>query len=318
MPLIKPSPATNPRLEVEVVTTTILSISPTSGPDVNARPSLPVPAIVGGVVAGAFLAVAITFIWVCWGKAIKKSRQKQQQEMVCNVSLQKSVCTSFLITLRQEKQRKTRYNTIRNAQISGPRKPSHRPLLKRSLDDKRVKFVGDEKGPAPLPPMEAFDPEKAKHMLFDNPNTPPPRPAWTIEQRLRRTGSIIWPIPRNPLKKLSQNSIRSNTDNPTNQQGQGSGSRDTDKSIPHKVSNISTNSNASGESRQGRVPGNLILAALGNLGSRNSLHAGDRQSTSSLWSYLFRAMPGARASQHSADNAYQPQGDQAYPVGTAL
>lgn len=192
--------------------------------------------------------------------------------------------------------------------------------MKRTLDDKRVKFAGDEKAPAPLPPADNIDPEKAKHMLFDNPHTPPPRPAWTLDQRLRRTGSVIWPMPRNPLKKQSQNSIRSsNAGGTPNQAGEDVGLRDADKSIPHKASNVSAHSNASGESRQGRVPANLILAALGNLGNRNSLHAGDRQSSSSLWSYLFRAMPGARSSQHSAENAYQPpESDQVYPVGTAL
>lgn len=84
MPLIKPSPTVYSRLEaVEVVTTTIFSISPTSDLNNHTRPSVPVPAIAGGVIAGAFLAVVVTFVWICWGRAIKKTRQKQQQEMVC-------------------------------------------------------------------------------------------------------------------------------------------------------------------------------------------------------------------------------------------
>ncbi|KAF9451240.1 hypothetical protein P691DRAFT_757519 [Macrolepiota fuliginosa MF-IS2] len=300
MPLIKPSPIVTSRLGVEVVTTTIFSPTPSAGSALNARPSLPVPAIAGGVVAGAVLAVVVTFIWIWWGKKIKETKQKQQEEV--------------------EKHRKTKYNTMRNARISGPKNHSYRPLLKRPPDDKRVKFAGDAKATATQPPADAIDPEKAKHMLFDNPNTLPPRPAWTADQRLRRTGSVIWPMPRNPLKKSSQNSIRSNnTESPSGQAGQESSSHNAEKSIPHKASNVSTHSNASGESRQGRVPANLILAALGNLGNRNSLHADDRQSSSSLWSYLFRAMPGARASQHSSDSAYHPpEHDQAFPVGTAL
>jgi len=150
-------------------------------------------------------------------------------------------------------------------------------------------------------------------MLFDNPNTPPPRPLWTFEHRLRRSGSAVWPLPLNPLKKLSQNSMRSNhAEGSTSQTGQDN----VEKSIVHKPSNVSANSNASGESRQGRAPASLILAALGN---RNSSHASDRQSSSSLWSHIFRSTPGTRASQASADSTYPPfVGDQAYPVGTAL
>lgn len=205
-------------------------------------------------------------------------------------------------------------NTIRNAQISGPKNPAYRPALKPPLDDKRVKFVGDGKEDVQSSqPGDDFNPEKAKHMLFDNPNTPP-RPLWTFEHRLRRSGSAIWPLP-NPLKKLSQNSMRSDhAEGSTSQTGQNN----VEKSIVHKPSNASANSNASGESRQGRVPASL-LAALGNLGNRSSSHTSDRQSSSSHWSHIFRSTPGTRVSQASADSTIPPfVGDQAYPVGTAI
>lgn len=166
-----------------------------------------------------------------------------------------------------------------------------------------------------LPPAEKVDPERAKHMLFDNPNSPP-QPSWTAEQRLRRTGSIIWPLPRipSPLKKLSQNSIRENYGE--SHTGDGTQQHET---VSHKRSNISETSNLSAESRQSRTPANLILAALGSRGNNGSFHSADRQSSSSLWSNLFRMVPGARSSQHSAANSYQqPASEQNYPVGTAL
>jgi hypothetical protein len=166
-----------------------------------------------------------------------------------------------------------------------------------------------------LPPAEKVDPERAKHMLFDNPHSPP-RPAWTIEQRLRRAGSVVWPMPRiqSPLKKLSQNSIQQN--NGESHTRDGTQRHDT---VSHKRSDVSENSNMSTESRQSRTPANLILAALGSRGNSGSFHSADRQSSSSLWSNLFRMVPGARSSQHSAANSYQqPAGEQNYPVGTAL
>jgi hypothetical protein len=204
---------------------------------------------------------------------------------------------------------------MQNAQISGSNYDSYRPLLQRHWDDKRVKFAGGEKPATVLQSVENIDPDKAKHMLFDNPNIPPP---------LRRSGSITWPLPLNPLKKLSQNSIRSSGNiaegaSSYRRPEQSSSSRDADKPITHKNSNVSTHSNLSGESCQGRVPASLIQAALGNIGNRNSLHAGDRQSSSSLWSQLFRAMPGARSSQHSNTEDYQSSDcEAAFPAGTAL
>ncbi|KXN87726.1 hypothetical protein AN958_08202 [Leucoagaricus sp. SymC.cos] len=321
MSLIKPS---SPQLQVQVVvTTTVFSSANPTGSIRNdsghSHTSVLVGAIVGGVIAGTVLALLVTLGWIWWGKEIKRTKRKQQREMVC---FAQGGVISLLIMLRQDEHRTTRYNTLQNARISGPKHHSYRPLLKQQQDDKRVKFAGDEKAPAALPPAENIDPERAKHMLFDNPNTPPPGPLWTTESRLRRTGSFTWPLPLNPLKKLSQSSMRS-TDN--NNPGTGGSpahpepnpaSRDDERSLPHKPSNVSTHSNASG---QGRVPASL-LAALGNVNNRNSLHAGDRQSTSSLWSYLLRLMPGTRSSQQSAgENAYQPsERDQAFPIGTAV
>jgi hypothetical protein len=39
-------------------------------------------AVIGGAIAGAVLAVAVTVGWICWGRRIKRDRQKQQEELV--------------------------------------------------------------------------------------------------------------------------------------------------------------------------------------------------------------------------------------------
>jgi uncharacterized protein (DUF2062 family) len=82
MLLIRPSPN---RLEAQVVTTTIFSANPSSTFDASPQSStsVPVPAIVGGIVGGAFIAVLATVVWIFWGKKIKKDRQRQHEERVC-------------------------------------------------------------------------------------------------------------------------------------------------------------------------------------------------------------------------------------------
>lgn len=88
MPLIKPSPTGPSRLRaVQVVTTTIFSPSPSTDPSGQSTSSVPVPAIVGGIIGGVVLAVAITFIWICWGREIKKTKRKQEEEKVYVFSL---------------------------------------------------------------------------------------------------------------------------------------------------------------------------------------------------------------------------------------
>jgi len=162
---------------------------------------------------------------------------------------------------------------------------------------------------------------------FESRGTVPLRPAWLPNFSIRPTGP--WSL---PLNKLSQNSIRSthsahnNThDNEAhdNNDAQDSSSQpisstvseETERPIPHKASNVSTLSNASGESRLGRVPSSLILAALGgNTRSQDSLHTEDRQSNASFWNHLFRAVPGISHSDHSENGDSEDD----FPVGAAV
>ena len=77
------SSATNTRLLVKFVTTTVFP-----DPTANAATfqdmggSIPVAAIVGGVVAGMLLAILVTAGWVYWGKSIKRKSAKEQREAV--------------------------------------------------------------------------------------------------------------------------------------------------------------------------------------------------------------------------------------------
>lgn len=266
-------------MAVQVTTTTLFN-NPTTSPinsQVHSHSSIPIGAIIGGAVAGSALAVLATVSWIYWGRQIQKTKRKQ------------------------EERDKTRYNTLQNAQISGPKVHYYRPPLRSPpRDDKRVKFAGDEKDPTIQSHVEGRD-------------TTPLRPAWLPAFSIHPTGS--WPL---PLKKLSQNSIQSTDGDDNNNDDQdptssrsviNAASWELGKPIPRKASNASTQSNASKDSHLRRVPSSLILAALGgDASNRNSLRAEDRQSDVSFWGHLFRAVPG---SSHA-----DPEGD--FPVGTAV
>jgi hypothetical protein len=71
---------------VQVVTTTIFSPSPTADSGKHSS-SVPVPAIVGGVIGGVVLAIVVTLIWLFWGREIKKTKRKQEEEKVYVFSL---------------------------------------------------------------------------------------------------------------------------------------------------------------------------------------------------------------------------------------
>jgi hypothetical protein len=83
MPLIKPSSTGPfPLQAAQVVTTTIFSPSPTVESGRHSSSSVPVPAIVGGVIGGVVLAIVVTLIWLFWGRQIQKTKRKQEEEKV--------------------------------------------------------------------------------------------------------------------------------------------------------------------------------------------------------------------------------------------
>lgn len=82
---------------LQLLTTTVYTYPTTNpGPQKSGVP-VPVPAIVGGVIAGILLALILTAGWVCWGKSIKRTAAKQQSEVVslnCNIYDKDQVCLS--------------------------------------------------------------------------------------------------------------------------------------------------------------------------------------------------------------------------------
>ncbi|KAF9070307.1 hypothetical protein BDP27DRAFT_1419997 [Rhodocollybia butyracea] len=108
---------------LDVITTTV---SPSSSPSSTAPArngsavSVPIAAIVGGTLGGAFLAVIFVVAWMIWGRAIKRKREKRERETI----------------FPQAALRITHNNTLKNATISAvgrPRKTRSIPRLSRPL-----------------------------------------------------------------------------------------------------------------------------------------------------------------------------------------
>lgn len=65
-------------------TTTVVITQETATPFPSdlSHHSIPVAAIVGGIIGGASLAVLLTTGWVCWGKSLKRKQLKERLEIV--------------------------------------------------------------------------------------------------------------------------------------------------------------------------------------------------------------------------------------------
>ncbi|RDB21208.1 hypothetical protein Hypma_011340 [Hypsizygus marmoreus] len=303
---------TNSRLLIEVVTTTMYTSYPSAGG--TATPgkrgtSVPVAAIVGGVVGGALLAIMVTVGWVCWGKSIKRAQLKEWREA--------------------DAVRKTRLNTLHNAASSRPHMHSYKPLFPRPVD-KKIKFAGHD------------DDEKPSGWSLNAPGASPALQKGSVPHAdlppfLTRSPAIPKVSKPKPLRSVKGSSHLSTLAAEPNGHLRGQASAEPPLTrIPHKPSTISSASvysTASGEEHEVRVPPNLIIAALGSLGSsveafRNSSGGGDRRSTaSSNRSFLWRMVYGlqgnvqsdrySQASSQSASTAASRDSSGA-PIGLAL
>ncbi|KAF8633736.1 hypothetical protein AX17_004392 [Amanita inopinata Kibby_2008] len=92
---------------IRYTTTTVITY-PTSPTFPSSSQSIPVAAVIGGVIGGAVFAGLMTVGWILWGKFIKKRQAEESLQLA-----------SHLQTLR---------NTHRNAFISGRQVDSYRPL----------------------------------------------------------------------------------------------------------------------------------------------------------------------------------------------
>ncbi|KAK0450604.1 hypothetical protein EV421DRAFT_1774020 [Armillaria borealis] len=111
-----------------IVTTTVFKNEPTSSTIHHNTNDIPVGAIAGGTAGGAFLAFFLVFMWIMWGKKIKRHELKQQKE---------------LNTLRI-----TNKNTMMNAsKLSRPRIPHLAPVFW-VPDATKVQFADNVKGGA--------------------------------------------------------------------------------------------------------------------------------------------------------------------------
>ncbi|KAK0459462.1 uncharacterized protein EV420DRAFT_268254 [Desarmillaria tabescens] len=111
-----------------IVTTTVFQDEPTSSASAvqhNAN-EIPVGAIAGGTAGGAFLAFFLVFVWIMWGKKIKRHELKQQKEL--------------------NNLRITHKNTMMNAsKLSRPRIPHLAPVFW-VPDSSKVQFADNVKG----------------------------------------------------------------------------------------------------------------------------------------------------------------------------
>ena len=67
---------------LQLLTTTVYTYPTTYPVPQKSETTIPVAAIVGGVIAGMLLAFIITAGWVFWGKSIKRTAMKKRTEAV--------------------------------------------------------------------------------------------------------------------------------------------------------------------------------------------------------------------------------------------
>lgn len=96
-PQLTPSPIE----AVQIVTLTVYSSgtsTPSDLPDLSGGggTSVPIAAIVGGVVGGVALAIFLVIIWNQWGRVIKRTERKRRKEVVRSCILFGPVYLSLL------------------------------------------------------------------------------------------------------------------------------------------------------------------------------------------------------------------------------
>lgn len=84
MPFVaRQAPQASSQSPVPTSTTTVYAQpTVTNAPPQNSGVTVPVAAIVGGVIGGMVLAIIITAGWMCWGRSIKRSAAKERSEAV--------------------------------------------------------------------------------------------------------------------------------------------------------------------------------------------------------------------------------------------
>jgi membrane protein implicated in regulation of membrane protease activity len=92
MPPQQPPLTSSPAAGVQIVTLTVFSSgssTPSSLPALSAGggTSVPIAAIVGGVVGGMVMAVFLVIIWKHWGRKIKRTERQRRKEAVRSLIL---------------------------------------------------------------------------------------------------------------------------------------------------------------------------------------------------------------------------------------
>ncbi|KAJ7694081.1 hypothetical protein B0H17DRAFT_1330044 [Mycena rosella] len=98
--------------------------------DATQERSIPVGAMVGGLVGGAVLAILVTAGWLLWARAIRRSRAQREKEVV---------------DAQQRTKSNTRYNA--SAALGQPWAEGYRPTLLRPPET-RVKFTEKSRTPS--------------------------------------------------------------------------------------------------------------------------------------------------------------------------
>lgn len=303
MPLIHARDAPITRIFIDnasaTSTTTVIRAAPTGA---TQRPHpVPVPAIAAGVVGGAILAILVTVGWVCWGKSIKRSSIKQMREAVRSFfSLLPSPPPPLITHPPQESLRRTRQNTQQNALVSKQRTDSYQQLYAPpSASEKKIKFAHDEPWHIDAPSKSVFPGRHFTTHFMPAHLRPPPKPTPTPTPSAPKPLRSVKGSAQLAALASEQKQEQIPTPPPTpptllvQPPPRPKKSKQRMSHKPSDISSVSMYSTASGEERQPRIAGNLLLAALGNLGG-----GGDRTSgVSSRWSLISRWTQGIQPNQ---------------------
>ncbi|KAF8892682.1 hypothetical protein BD779DRAFT_1510329 [Infundibulicybe gibba] len=299
MPLVSVADRAPAGQFVEVVTTTIFnqpsgSLLPTSG--------------VGGVAAGAVIAIALTMVWIFWGRLIKRDKAKQKQEA--------------------ESLRRTKSNTRRNAALSKPWSHTYRPLYARPAE-KKIKFAAPDEPKQhqpeivqphpPIPPPISISSPKKVVMPIKKPR-PTPRVYGMDETRTEPKPTELVPAKDAAPKVISEKGSalpRSPLGAPPITPATTVSHR------PSTLSSASAYSTASGDGDSRTLSGG-VLQALGDPGKPDAVLPRSPQiiKAFSNWPFLrhhgSRESGNVRLSQGSSLIDYpQPEDQPGVPIGYA-
>jgi hypothetical protein len=137
------SQANNTHLLGVATTVTVYTYPTANANPQNSGPTIPVAAIVGGVVAGMLLAVMVSAGWVCWGKSIRRSAAKRQREAVSPIAIynKDQDCSSSPSRKHFTKRDSTRFRTLQRRSLEYKHTSHSSLVLQKRRSDLQVTMM---------------------------------------------------------------------------------------------------------------------------------------------------------------------------------